>query len=83
MTHHTQSTRGHGHGGHSHGHGHGHARGRGTPTGTQSHDNCDKSSPSTSIDNIQCSSYGRQIKKKIFDDLNTCTCIHVYICNLQ
>ena len=37
-----------------------------TPTGTQSHDNADKSSASTSTDNIRRSSYGRQIKKNSF-----------------
>ena len=43
------------------------SQGRGTATVPQSNDD-DKSSPSTSMDNIQCSSYGRQIKKKVFDD---------------
>ena len=74
----TQSTRGRACGGCSHGRGC--ARGRGTPTGTQSHDKADKSSASTSTDNIRCSSYGRQIFKKFW---MTEIHVHVYICMIQ
>ena len=43
-------------------------RSRGRPTTAQINDNDDKSTPSTSTDSIRCSSCGRQIKKRVFDD---------------